>query len=100
MIQIKIAIGMEIPAISILPNKSGMIGMNFPISIPITIHRITHIVRYFWKKLMPVASFFNCCHLPYNSFFRFSFFTSSDIQPMTAKLPSECSEIFFIHNAS
>lgn len=59
MTQIKIAIGMDIPAISIFPNTSGITGRIFPIRIPITMHRITHTVRYFWKELMPVSFFFN-----------------------------------------
>ena len=56
---------MDIPAISIFPNTSGIARRIFPIRIPITMHRITHTVRYFWKELMPV-SFFQFCHLSFS----------------------------------
>ena len=46
-IQIKIAIGIEIPATESLFRKAGIAGRNFPINTPTIIHRITHTVRYF-----------------------------------------------------
>ena len=57
-IQMRIAIGIDTLAYSNLLKKEGMVGKYFPIRTPVTMHRATHIDKYFSKKLIPWLVFF------------------------------------------